>query len=67
MAYRFTTDQKRDALALGDLMERVKQFPDGVEFVTDLFLLAIQKQGLLVVDRAKYEAGQRALERMIVQ
>jgi len=50
-----TPDQKRECLDLADAIERVKLFPDGTAFVTDLFLAAMTKVGLTIVDKAEYD------------
>jgi hypothetical protein len=58
-----TTEQKRECLDLASAMERVKMFPDGTAFVTDLFLAAMTKVGLTVVDKTEYDQLVAASER----
>ncbi len=58
-----TTEQKRECLDLASAMERVKMFPGGTAFVTDLFLAAMTKVGLTVVDKAEYDQLVVAAER----
>ena len=50
-----TTDQKRECLDLASAIDRVKMFPGGTAFVTDLFLAAMTKVGLTIVEKAEYD------------
>ena len=50
-----TIEQKRECLDLANAMERVKTFPGGTGFVTDLFLVCLTTVGLTVVDKAEYD------------